>query len=80
MNFRRFSFFADLRGEGRVGLEGTAFSLFEPFLNENLDIQDDCWDWLLYTDPRVDVDHLERNRLVAEDAVEIEELLRRNGV
>lgn len=60
-------------------MEGTAFSLLEPFLNENLDIQED-WDWLLYTDPRVEVDHLERNRLVAEDAVETEELLRRNGV
>jgi len=52
--------------------------LLEPFF-KNLDIQDEDWDWLLYTDPRVDVDHLERNRLVAEDAVEIEELLRRNG-
>lgn len=78
VNFRRFSFFADLEGEIKVG-EGTAFSLLEPFLNENFDIQEEDWDWLLYTDPRVEVDHFERNRLVAEEAVEIDELLRRNG-
>jgi len=30
-------------------------------------------------DPRVEVDHFDRNRLVAEDEVEIVELLRRNG-
>lgn len=77
VNFRRFSFFADLGGEGRVGVEGTAFSLLGPFLNENFAIQEDGG-WLLYIEPRVEVDHLERNRLVAEDAVEIVELLRRN--
>lgn len=79
VNFRRFSFLADLGGEGRVGVEGTAFSLLEPFLNENFDIQEEDWVWLSYNDPRVEVDHLERNRLVAEDAVETDELLRRNG-
>jgi hypothetical protein len=78
-NFRRFSFFADLGGEEGVGVEGTAFSLLDPFINENFDIQEEEWSWLLYADPRVEVDHLERNRLVAEDAVETDELLRRNG-
>lgn len=62
-----------------MGAEGAAFSLLEPFLNENLDIQEEGWGWLLYTDPRVEVDHLERSRLVAEDEVEIDELLRRSG-
>lgn len=47
VNFRCFSFFADLEGEGSVGVEGTAFSLLEPFLNENFDIQEEDWDWLL---------------------------------
>ena len=78
-NFRRFSFFAGLGGEGRVGVEGTAFSLLDPFLNENLDIQEEDWDWSLYADPRVEVDHLERKRLVAEDEDETDETLRRNG-
>ena len=78
VNFRRFSFLADLRGEGRVEVEGTAFSLLETFLNENLDIQED-WVWLLYVDPRVEEDHLERNRLVAELELEDVELLRCNG-
>ena len=60
-----------------MGVGGIAFSLLVPFLKENLDFQEEDWGWSLYMDPRVEVDHFERNLRVAEDAAEMEELLRR---